>query len=94
VVDALGRFPAIVTLDNHYVRLGQGVMIGAALARTGVRAEFRSLGLTDVPVCGNNAEVLAHHGLDAAGIAAAVQECVAKSTAATRRAGFSRVLKK
>ena len=70
VADALGRFPAIVTLDNHYVTLGQGVMVGAALARTGVRAEFRSLGLTDVPVCGNNAEVLAHHGLDAAGIAA------------------------
>ena len=67
--EALGRFPAIVTLDNHYVTLGQGVMVGAALARTGVRAEFRSLGLTDVPACGNNAEVLAHHGLDAASIA-------------------------
>ncbi len=25
----------------------------------------RSIGLTDVPACGNNAEVLAHHGLDA-----------------------------
>jgi transketolase len=72
VADMLGRFPAIVTLDNHYVALGQGAMIGAALARTGVRAEFRSLGLTDVPVCGNNAEVLAHHGLDAASIADAV----------------------
>jgi hypothetical protein len=28
-----------------------------------------SLGLTDVPACGTNAEVLAHHGLDAASIA-------------------------
>ena len=35
----LGRFPAIVTLDNHYVTLGQGVMVAAALARTGVRAD-------------------------------------------------------
>ena len=26
---------------------------------------FRSIGLTDVPACGTNAEVLAHHGLDA-----------------------------
>jgi transketolase len=76
VADVLGRFRAIVTLDNHYAALGQGAMIGAALARTGVRAEFRSLGLTDVPVCGNNAEVLAHHGLDASGIADAVKSAV------------------
>ena len=46
-------------------------MIAAALARTGVRAEVRSIGLTDVPACGSNAEVLAHHGLDAASIARA-----------------------
>ena len=35
VSDALGALPAVVTLDNHYVTLGQGVMVGAALARTG-----------------------------------------------------------
>jgi transketolase len=68
VAETLGRFAAVVTLDNHYVTLGQGVMVGAALARTGTRCEFRSIGLTDVPACGSNAEVLAHHGLDAAGI--------------------------
>ena len=75
VAETFGRFPAVITLDNHYVALGQGSMIGAALARGGVRAEFRSLGLTDTPVCGNNAEVLAHHGLDAAAIARAVLTC-------------------
>ena len=72
----LGRFGAIVTLDNHYVALGQGVMIAAALARTGVRAEVRSIGLTDVPVCGSNVEVLAHHGLDAPSIARAAKACI------------------
>ena len=76
VAETLGRFPAVITLDNHYVTLGQGVMVGAALARTGARAGFRSLGLADVPVCGNNAEVLAHHGLDAAAIAQAVLLCI------------------
>jgi transketolase len=76
VAETLGRFPAVITLDNHYVTLGQGVMVGAALARAGVRAEFRSLGLTDIPVCGNNAEVLAHHGLDAASIARTAQTCI------------------
>jgi transketolase len=70
--ETFGRFAAVVTLDNHYVTLGQGVMIAAALARTAVRTDVVSLGLTDVPVCGSNAEVLAHHGLDAASIARAV----------------------
>jgi transketolase len=76
VEETLGGFSAVVTLDNHYVTLGQGVMVAAALARTGVRAAVRSLGLTDVPVCGNNAEVLAHHGLDADAIAHAVHACI------------------
>jgi len=76
VRDMFGRFPAVVTLDNHYVTLGQGVMLAAAVARTGLRADVRSLGLTEIPVCGSNAEVLAHHGLDAAGIAGAVLSCI------------------
>ena len=75
VRDTLGRFPAIVTLDNHYVTLGQGVMIAAAFARAGLRADVRSIGLADVPVCGNNAEVLAHHGLDSAGIVRTALTC-------------------
>jgi transketolase len=74
VREALGRFGAILTLDNHYVALGQGMMIAAAVARAGVRAEVQSLGLTDLPACGSNAEVLAQHGLDAAGIVRAVHQ--------------------
>jgi len=73
VAEALAPFPFVITLDNHYVTLGQGVMVGAALARAGARAEVRSIGLTDIPACGTNAEVLAQHGLDAASIARAVQ---------------------
>jgi transketolase len=76
VRDVLGRFTTIVTLDNHYVTLGQGVMVAAALARNGVRAEVRSLGLIDIPACGTNAEVLAHHGLDGPSIARAVHACI------------------
>src|SRR5262245_16790131 len=67
------RVGAVLTLDNHYVTLGQGVMVASALARTSVHADVRSIGLTDVPACGGNAEVLAHHGLDADGIVRAVQ---------------------
>jgi transketolase len=74
VRETFGRFAAILTLDNHYVALGQGTMIAAAVARVGLRVSVRSLGLTDLPACGSNAEVLAHHGLDAAGIVRAVLE--------------------
>jgi transketolase len=72
VASALGAYPLIVTLDNHYLEFGQGVMIGAALARTRVGAELASIGLTDIPACGSNADVLAYHGLDGPSIARAV----------------------
>ncbi|HJZ74879.1 MAG TPA: transketolase C-terminal domain-containing protein [Vicinamibacterales bacterium] len=76
VASRFSRFAAVVTLDNHYVALGQGVMVAAALARTGAGARVISIGLTDVPACGANAEVLAHHGLDADSIAATVLSCI------------------
>ena len=81
VRDVLGRFSTIVTLDNQYVSLGQGTMVAAALARTRVGAHVYSLGLTAVPACGGNAEVLAHHGLDAASIASAVSAALVRSVA-------------
>jgi transketolase len=68
-VKTLGGYQQIVTLDNHYLEFGQGVMIAAALARNGVRADVTPIGLKEIPACGSNADVLAYHGLDAAGIA-------------------------
>jgi transketolase len=76
VAARFARFAAVVTLDNHYVALGQGVMVAAALARAGVHTRVRSIGLTDVPVCGANTEVLAHHGLDPESIAETVLSCI------------------
>jgi len=78
VREALRRFGAVVTLDNQYISMGQGTMLAAALARTGVTARVLSLGLTDVPACGANAEVLAHHGLDGASLAQAVRTHLAR----------------
>ena len=63
----------VVTLDNHYVDGGQGAMLAARVAEvTPAGPPVRRLGLQEVPVCGTNAEALAHHGLDADGIAQAV----------------------
>jgi transketolase len=44
-VRTLGAFKHIVTLDNHYLEFGQGVMVAAALARAGVRARVSAIGL-------------------------------------------------
>jgi transketolase len=68
----LACYPHIVTLDNHYLEFGQGVMVAAALARNEIRADVTSLGLTEIPACGSNVEVLAYHGLDGQSIARAV----------------------
>jgi transketolase len=63
----------LVCLDNHYLEGGQGDAVLRALADEGGRMLTLRLGVTSVPACGTNAEVLAAHGLDAAGIAAAVE---------------------
>ncbi len=68
----LARYRHIVTLDNHYLAFGQGVMVAAALARNQVRADVVSLGLTEIPACGSNVDVLAYHGLDGPSITRSV----------------------
>lgn len=74
IADVAGRYPVIVTLDNHYRQGGQGQMVLAAIA-VHARAKPRclSLGLDDVPPSGRTDEVLAAIGLDGAGIARTVQ---------------------
>ena len=62
-------------LDNHYVAGGQGESCLAALAAAGGHPAAAAAlhGVEEVPVCGTNDEVLAHHRLDGAGIAARVR---------------------
>ena len=62
---------AVLCLDNHFVWGGQGERISAALATAGVHLPIRLHGLTEIPACGRNDEVLRHHALDADGILAA-----------------------
>jgi transketolase len=56
----------IFTIDNHYLIGGQGQYLAATAAGfSDLKCRFHSLGLSTVPFCGTNAEVLAAHGLDA-----------------------------
>lgn len=68
--DTIGACRRIITLDNHYVHGGQGDMIAAAIARLGFDGGMRvtRIGVTELPECGANDEVLRYHRLDAAGL--------------------------
>jgi transketolase len=74
----VGACRSIVTLDNHYVRGGQGEMVAAAVAELGLEPGVRvtRVGVTELPECGTNDEVLAHHGLDIAGLVKALRHAV------------------
>ncbi|MBA2457984.1 MAG: transketolase, partial [Gemmatimonadales bacterium] len=59
------------TLDDHYVRGGQGEMLAAHIAeRAEAGTRVRRFGLRRIPACGQNDEVLRAHRLDAESLAA------------------------
>jgi transketolase len=84
--EVIGDRRAIVTLDNHYVHGGQGEMLAAAVAELGLQpaARVERVGVRDLPECGTNDEVLAHHGLD---VAALVRVFARTAEAAREHAG-------
>jgi transketolase len=64
--DAIGDRRSMVLLDNHYVRGGQGDMIAAAVAELALdpACGVTRVGVTELPECGTNDEVLEYHRLD------------------------------
>jgi transketolase len=65
-----GSAPVLV-LDNHVARGGQGDAVRAALDRP-----VEVIAVEGIPACGTNEEVLRHHGLDAASIAARLRALI------------------
>ena len=76
--EVIGGRRSIATLDNHYLKGGQGEMIAAAVAEIGLEPSARVLrvGVTALPVCGTNDEVLVHHRLDVASIVKSLRHVV------------------
>jgi transketolase len=68
--ETVGACRSVVTLDNHYVHGGQGHMVAAAIAALGPEPGVRvtQVGVTELPECGTNDEVMGHHGLDVPGL--------------------------
>jgi transketolase len=61
----------LMTLENHYVESGFGVMLAAQLAQAGLLGNRKLAieGIKEIPACGRNDEVLAYHELTADKIA-------------------------
>ena len=58
--ETIGTCRTVITLDNHYVHGGQGEMLAAAIAELGLDSSARvsRIGVTELPECGTNDEVL------------------------------------
>lgn len=69
---AVGARRVVFTLDNHYRTGGQGEMLAAAIAELGLGVRVHRFGVSEIPVCGQNDEVLRAHGLDAESLARAM----------------------
>jgi transketolase len=71
LADTVADFRFVFTVDNHYLTGGQGEMLACALGEIGALGDVRMarMGLSDIPQCGTNEEVLTAHGLDAGSIA-------------------------
>jgi transketolase len=78
--EAIGDCRVVQLMDNHYVRGGQGEMLAAAIAELGLDpvASVARVGVTQLPECGTNDEVLAYHGLDVASLVDAFREAVGR----------------
>ena len=72
----------VVTLDNHYVDGGQGQMLASRIACLDLAVPVTSIGVSELPVCGTNEEVLAYHRLDPSGLKASISEALAGATPA------------
>jgi transketolase len=75
---------ALFTIDNHFVKGGQGRMVGAALAGLALdrAVSVQSFGVADFPACGQNDEVLRAHALDAESLATAMVQTLSGKAAA------------
>lgn len=77
LASAVAGTRAVVSIDNHFVVGGQGDRIADALATITDAPPLVRVGLHAVPPSGQNAEVLAAIGLDAASLASTVRAAFA-----------------
>jgi transketolase C-terminal domain/subunit len=58
------QFEFILTIDDHYTKLGQGTLISSYFAQKSITTNIFSTGIDEIPMCGQIDEVLKFHRLD------------------------------
>lgn len=67
----------IVTLDNHYLEGGLGKSVAHSLFNSSSgKRKLCTMGLKEIPACGVNSEILAHHGMDAESIVRQIEKSI------------------
>ena len=76
--EVIGTRRSILTLDNHYLKGGQGEMLAAAIAELALEPAPRILrvGVMALPQCGTNDEVLVHHKFDVGSLVKSMRSLV------------------
>jgi transketolase len=64
LMKSLEGCPLVFTVDDHYIKGGQGEMIAAYIAESKSGISVKRFGVDEIPVCGTNEEVIRYHGLD------------------------------
>ena len=73
LTEAVEGATSLFLVEDHYEDRGQGAFVTAELMAAGLAIETAVFGVEGIPACGQNAEVLAHHGLDAHQLAHRIQ---------------------
>jgi transketolase len=85
----IGGARLLIVVEHHYTRGGQADVLARALLGLDLPAppRFRGIGMTEIPRCGQAAEVLDAHGLSAPRLADSIRDDVLTATAASSREG-------
>ena len=73
-VVAAARTGIVVTAEDHNVNTGLGTLVSSVIAEAGVACRFRKCGVPHYGASGAPAELFKAYGLDAAALAAAIEE--------------------
>ena len=73
----------IFTLDDHFLKGGQGEMLGCVLAELSDNQNYHlyRFGIQEIPACGLNDEVLQKHGLDAISLCKSIHSLMSENQA-------------
>ncbi len=72
--EAIAGCEMLLTLDNHFLMGGQGMFLNSMLTGSSrSKVQIMNLGVSGIPECGTNAEILQVHGLDSNNIAKVIR---------------------